>query len=123
MTFNFVTKHLVGSKDFLDLLKQHDVGLEHIGIVENTITFEKLGYMIDIDRMDKVTPQDRVKLVKIGKGDEIRELISINGSIMNILSQYQICMANLYALVNKGSKQETGLKEGIERIVRKNCQD
>jgi len=119
--YNFVTKHLIKNKDFLNLLRDYNIDLNYIGIVENSIDFEKIGYMIEIDKLEKVTPQDRLKLVKIGKDDDMQELISMHGSLMNILSQYQICSANVYALVDKESTLENDLIQGIARVVEVNC--
>ncbi|MCX6830203.1 MAG: HD domain-containing protein [candidate division Zixibacteria bacterium] len=119
--YNFVTKQLIKNTGFLKLLADQRIDLKHIGVVENSIQFEKVGYMIDFEHIEKVMPQDRLKLVKIGQDDNMRELITINGSLMNILSQYQICLANVYALADKGSILEQNLIQGIHHVVDENC--
>ena len=117
--YTYLTKCLTDNIQFKDKLNSLDLGLEHISVAERKIKFEEIEHAVEFDDISGIQPEDRLKLVKIKQGDEIKELITHSGSIVKILSKFKPCIARLYALVDKNSKEEKELKSFVNELIAK----
>jgi len=107
--YNHLTKSLFESSEFEKTIKKHNLQSKYLAIIENKIKFEEIEYAINYKDIDKIDDHDKLKLVKIKTQDGLKELISFEGSIIRILSEYKPHIATLYALVERNSEAEKSL--------------
>jgi HD superfamily phosphohydrolase len=114
--YDFLAEHLMKYQEFKDLLETKGIPDNHIAIVKNKVRFEEVESAVSLEDIDKISEEDRLKLVKIKNPDGPRELMSYEGSIIRILSEYRPHMASLYAAIEKDSAQERALKKIVEDL-------
>nr|MBN2276814.1 HD domain-containing protein [candidate division Zixibacteria bacterium] len=115
--YTILTKCLINNSDFLKKLDELGLDLGYISIAERKIKFEEMSHSIELEDTQKTESPDYLKLVKILQKDEIRELVTLSGSIVKTLSQYKPCISRLYALVDKNSDEEKELKSIVGEIL------
>jgi len=115
--YYYLASGFIDSVECQNCLRAAGVDVNRLAVKKEQVTFEKVPYSVRYDQ--DVTEENRLKLVKVVDGGQAKDLVSYQSSIVQPLSRYQPSVARLYALVEKGSDEETRLKEGVNNILDK----
>jgi hypothetical protein len=107
---------LFSNHDYSSRLSDAGVSKRHVAALDRVTSVEQLAFMSTYET--KSPDEDDIrKLVKIKFDTEVKDLISLPGSIMNILSNYELRIVRVYALLDKDGEAESTLREVVKEAI------
>lgn len=109
-------RNIYDSVEHSGSLIEAGVSPDLVCVLSTQIKLEKLPYLSTY-QSDPPEDDKKLKLIKILRDDEAKDLMSLSSSILKVLSDYKLGIARVYALLERDSPAEELLREVVKDTI------
>jgi len=113
---NNLLHDMFSQQDYVKQLKENGVDQQMVVVMDRKTKLEQLAFSSTLET-EPPGDNDKLKLIKILQDSGAVNLMSLPGSVLNILSDYELRVTRMYALLDKDSEGELTLKRMAKEAI------